>query len=192
MFTIRIAVGFLRSASSGICLRRSSAGCICQIGNGMKSRKIESSIVAPDMTPVIDVVFQLLMLFMIAINFENTKADERSRLPRDMLAKPPEIRPEHELVLNLGYKRGADGSKMDRTPTVVYNNRDVPISQLGPGLEQERRELELRHGRKVVDDVTVLIRAEADVSAGFVQELVQKCQQYGFKKFLLRATPDVK
>ena len=41
----------------------------------MKSRKIESSIVAPDMTPVIDVVFQLLMLFMIAINFENTKAD---------------------------------------------------------------------------------------------------------------------
>ena len=158
----------------------------------MKSRKIESSIVAPDMTPVIDVVFQLLMLFMIAINFENTKADERSRLPRDMLAKPPEIRPEHELVLNLGYKRGADGSTMDRTPTVVYNNRDVPISQLGPGLEQERRELELRHGRKVVDDVTVLIRAEADVSAGFVQELVQKCQQYGFKKFLLRATPDVK
>ena len=109
-----------------------------------------------------------------------------------MLAKPPEIRPEHELVLNLGYKRGADGSTMDRTPTVVYNNRDVPISQLGPGLEQERRELELRHGRKVVDDVTVLIRAEADVSAGFVQELVQKCQQYGFKKFLLRATPDVK
>ena len=148
----------------------------------MKSRKIESSIVAPDMTPVIDVIFQLLMLFMIAINFENTKADERSRLPRDMLAKPPEVRPEHELVLNLGYKRGADGSRIDRAPTVVYNNRDVQISQLGPGLEQERRELELRHGRNVVDDVTVLIRAEADVSAGFVQELVQKCQQYGFKK----------
>ncbi len=158
----------------------------------MKSRKIESSIAVPDMTPVIDVVFQLLMLFMIAINFENTKADERSRLPRDMLAKPPEIRPEHELVLNFGYKRSADGSKIERVPSVVYNNRDVQVSQLGPGLEQERRELELRHGRKVVDDVTVLIRAEADVSAGFVQELVQKCQQYGFTKFLLRATPDVK
>ena len=57
----------------------------------MKMRKIEMGFTEPDMTPMIDIVFQLLTFFMIAINFENTKADERVKLPKDSLAKPPVI-----------------------------------------------------------------------------------------------------
>ena len=61
----------------------------------MKMRKIEMGFTEPDMTPMIDIVFQLLTFFMIAINFENTKADERVKLPKDTLAKPPVVKPEH-------------------------------------------------------------------------------------------------
>ena len=43
-----------------------------------------------DMTPMIDIVFQLIAFFMVITNFEQTQADERVKLPRDALAKPPE------------------------------------------------------------------------------------------------------
>ena len=56
----------------------------------MKFHKIELGFTGPNMIPMIDIIFQLVMFFMIAITFENSKADERVKLPRDMLAKPPE------------------------------------------------------------------------------------------------------
>ena len=50
----------------------------------MKTRKQSTCrFTEPDMTPMIDIVFQLLTFFMIAINFENTKADERVKLPKE-------------------------------------------------------------------------------------------------------------
>lgn len=158
----------------------------------MKVRKIEMGFTEPDMTPMIDIVFQLLTFFMIAINFENTKADERVKLPRDMLAKPPEVKPEHELVLNFGFERDRDGNKKNSIPTVFYNERYVEVGQLTPDLEQEKRLMEAMHGKDVIKDVTVLIRADSEVQTGLVQQLIRKCQDNGFTKFSLRATAEEK
>lgn len=158
----------------------------------MKVRKIEMGFSEPDMTPMIDIVFQLLTFFMIAINFENTKADERVKLPRDMLAKPPEVKPEHELVLNFGYERDREGNKKSPIPTVFYNERYVEVAQLTPDLEQEKRVMEALHGKDVIDKVTVLIRADSEVPTGLVQQLIKKCQDNGFAKFSLRATAEEK
>lgn len=156
----------------------------------MKVRKIEMGFTEPDMTPMIDIVFQLLTFFMIAINFENTKADERVKLPKDMLAKPPEVKPEHELVLNFGFERDRNGKKLTPNPTVFYNERYVDIEKLTPDLEQEKRVMEALHGKGVIDKVTVLIRADSEVPTGLVQQLIKKCQDNGFSKFSLRATAE--
>jgi biopolymer transport protein ExbD len=156
----------------------------------MKTRKIDMGFTEPDMTPMIDIVFQLLTFFMIAINFENTKADERVKLPRDMLAKPPEVKPEHELVLNFGYERTKEGVKVNKVPTVFYNEKYVEVAQLTPDLEQEKRVMEAIHGKGVVEKATVLIRADSEVPAGLVQQLIKKCQDNGFTKFSLRATSE--
>ncbi|MBS0205240.1 MAG: biopolymer transporter ExbD [Planctomycetes bacterium] len=158
----------------------------------MKTRKIDMSLSEADMTPMIDIVFQLLTFFMIAINFENTKADERVKLPRDMLAKPPEVKPEHELVLNFGFERNEDGSKKNAIPTIFYNDRYVEVGQLTADLEQEKRVMEALHGKEVIDKVTVLIRADSEVPTGLVQQLIKKCQDNGFSKFSLRATAEEK
>ena len=156
----------------------------------MKTRKIEMGFTEPDMTPMIDIVFQLLTFFMIAINFENTKADERVKLPRDMLAKPPEVKPEHELVINFGYERDKAGNKKSPIPTVFYNEKYVEVAQLTPDLEQEKRVMEAMHGKDVVAKATVLIRADSEVPTGLVQQLIKKCQDNGFTKFSLRATSE--
>lgn len=156
----------------------------------MKPRKIEMGFTEPDMTPMIDIVFQLLTFFMIAINFENTKADERVKLPKDMLAKPPEVKPEHELVLNFGFERDKSGKKVTPFPTVFYNERYVEVDKLTPDLEQEARVMKALHGEDVIDKVTVLIRADSEVPTGMVQQLIKKCQDNKFTKFSLRATAE--
>jgi biopolymer transport protein ExbD len=156
----------------------------------MKQRKVDINMSDPDMTPMIDIVFQLLTFFMIAINFENTKADERVKLPKDVLAKPPEVKPEHELVLNYGYRRSASGNRLDPSPKIFYNDQQVEAKDLGPILEQEKRVMTAVHGKDVIKDVTVLIRADMEVPTGLVQEIIKKCQEKDFTKFSLRATSE--
>ena len=78
--------------------------------------KGESPAAEVDMTPMIDIVFQLIAFFMVITNFEQTQADERVKLPRDALAKPPEVKLEHTLVLNVGFFRNMDGEKTDPQP----------------------------------------------------------------------------
>ena len=156
----------------------------------MKMRKFDMGFTEPDMTPMIDIVFQLLTFFMIAINFENTKADERVKLPKDVLAKPPAVKPEHELVLNFGYQRDEEGHRAKRLPEVFYNERFVEVGMIDGDLAQERRVMEKIYGPEILKDVTVIIRADSEVPAGQVQELIKKCQQNGFSKFSLRATAE--
>jgi len=156
----------------------------------MKLRKSDMGFTEPDMTPMVDIVFQLMMFFMIAINFENTKADERLKLPKDALAKPPTVRPEHELLLNYGYRRDANGSRVKSVPEIFYNERYLEVFEISPALEQERRVMERVHGKEVIKDVTVLIRADAEIPTGLVQELIRRSQDVGFSKFSLRATSE--
>lgn len=154
----------------------------------MRMRKVETGLIEPDMTPMIDVVFQLLTFFMIAINFENTKADERVKLPRDSIARPPTVKPEHEIVLNLGYRRDSAGARLNSIPEIFYNDRYIDVTRISPNLEQERRVMERLHGKEVLKDVTVLVRADSEVPTGLVQELVKRCQEAGFSRFSLRAS----
>lgn len=152
----------------------------------MKTPKVSVKFEEPDMTPMIDIVFQLLTFFMIAINFENTQADERVKLPKDMLAKPPEVRPDNELVLNVGYeKAGAQGR-----PVVFYTGSEIPIARMLPSLQQEARIFE--QTKVNLKDVTVVIRASAEVPTGEVQELIKLCQEAKFEKFALKATQEDK
>ena len=156
----------------------------------MRFRKVTTSIVEPDMTPMVDIIFQLLTFFMITMNFENTKADERVKLPRDAIARPPAVKPEHELVLNLVYRRDSTGAMTNSIPEVFYDNRYVDINRISPQLEQERRVMDKLYGGEVIKDVTVVIRADSQVPTGMVQDLVKRCQDAGFSRFSLKAATE--
>lgn len=148
----------------------------------IKSQKPE--LPEPDMTPMIDCVFQLITFFMVVINFENTQADERVKLPDSALAKPPKVKIEDELVLNIGYIR-KDG-KILSEPLVFWPGQDVPVKEIEPFLVKEKQFWKLKHpGGKMTSTVT--IRADIDVPTGVVQELIQSCQGQGFEKFVLKA-----
>jgi biopolymer transport protein ExbD len=155
----------------------------------MKPRKVESGFTEPDMTPMIDIVFQLLTFFMIAINFENTKADERVKLPIDALAKPPESKLDNELVLNVGFNRQRDGTIVG-APVIFYNGDPVLLDKILPKLQEEATIFKSKasNPEKALDEVAVNIRADAAVPTGMVQELIEKCQEAKFTKFSLKAS----
>lgn len=142
-----------------------------------------------DMTPMMDLTFQLISFFMMVTNFDQNQIDERVRLPTDALAKPPEVRVEHQLVVNIGYKRAKDGTRLDPQPFVFLSGEELRINEYRPRLQQEAR---IYLAKQVnLNDVTIVVRADSDVPTGKVQEFIKMSQDSKFEKFTLRAQQPV-
>jgi biopolymer transport protein ExbD len=141
----------------------------------MKYKTRQSNVSAdPDMTPMIDMTFQLIAFFMVLMNFSEAEQDERIKLPASMLAKPPEGPVEFPLTMQLT-KEG----------TVLFGGVEQRVEDLATALSRERAVLELRGDSPA--SATVIVRADGDAQTGRVQELIEICQRSGFEKFTLRA-----
>ena len=131
--------------------------------------------VEPDMTPMIDIVFQLLAFFMFTINFSVTEQDQRVTLPASELAKPPDAPYDHPLTIHLT-ERGQ----------YIYAGEALPgLNQLRSALLREKQIIE-RYAVEKLEDVTIVIRADEDAQTGLVQEIIQLCQELQFQRFALR------
>ena len=153
----------------------------------MKFAAAKPAVPEVDMTPMIDIVFQLLAFFMVVINFEQTQADERVKLPRDALARPPEVKRADELVLNIGFLRDPTGEKLDPDPWVLFAGENYRVLEVGKKLEQEAR-LAVGGPQKM----TIVIRADSEVPTGLIQELIKLAQEAKFEKFALKAMQKIK
>ncbi|MCH7688405.1 MAG: biopolymer transporter ExbD [Planctomycetes bacterium] len=157
----------------------------------MRFQATEINIPEVDMTPMIDIVFQLLTFFMLVSSFDNLKADERVKLPENPMSKPPEVAREKELLLNIGFIRNDKGEKTNPNPLLFYAGEELQVPQWGAIIQREKR-LYKDLGVKP-EDVTVVIRADKEVPTGEIQELMKLCQQPlnanvgGFQKFALKA-----
>ena len=129
------------------------------------------------MTPMIDMAFQLIAFFMVLVNFSETVADQTIKLPISELARPADEAPQNTLVLNVS----PDGF-------VRYLGRLLAGEEVDRLLAAEQRRLRDRRELLGKDEqMTVVVRSDADTPSGRVQELIQLCQKYGFTKFILRA-----
>ncbi|MCA9036660.1 MAG: biopolymer transporter ExbD [Planctomycetaceae bacterium] len=157
----------------------------------MKIKSQPSTVPEVDMTPMIDIVFQLIAFFMVISNFEQDKADERVSLPKDQLAKPPVSKRESAFTLNFGFDRDVQGNIVDQTAYIFDGDQKFTIDTVRNRLRQEARFYEAIGKEK--SDVTVEIRADKDVKSGEVQELIQMCQEddIQFERFALKATQKV-
>jgi len=136
--------------------------------------KATAAALEPDMTPMIDMTFQLIAFFMVLLNFGEAEQDARIRLPSSQLAKPPETALENALVVQL------TGDNQ-----VLFSGELMPIAGLDEKLRREARFITLS-GEKP-EDATVILRADAESKTGVAQEVIQKCQENGFENFALRA-----
>ena len=155
----------------------------------MRIKNREANVAEVNMTPMIDIVFQLIAFFMVITNFENTRADERVKLPVDRIARPTEAPRDKELVLNVGYVRDKSGAVSADSPDALLFHGDgttYPLPEVGPVLAKEKRYFE-DLGTVEVSEVAVVIRADAEVPTGEIQNLIAKSQEQGFSLFQVKA-----
>ena len=130
-----------------------------------------------DMTPMIDMTFQLITFFMFVMNFSEAEQDDRIQLPSSQLAKPVEGALESPITLQLTNKG-----------TVIYAGELVAVTDVGTYLEREMTVM-LDAGKEP-NAATVIVRADGRSQTGEVQQIIRMCQEKGFERFALRAQYD--
>ena len=140
-------------------------------------RQGEPSTTEIDMTPMIDMTFQLITFFMFVMNFSEAEQDDRIQLPLSQLAKPVEGVAETPITLQL-----------TNSGSVIYAGELVAIGEIGSYLDREKTTI-LDSGKEP-NSATVIVRADGRAKTGEVQEIIRICQDKGFERVALRAQYD--
>lgn len=143
----------------------------------------------PNLTAMLDVVFQLMTFFLMVMNFSQDDYDVRVRLPVAGSARPVELPKEGEdrLVLNI--------------------DRDGHLLLSGQSYDTERAIREIRTQAKLIRvnaqvagkkipaggalPTTLVIRGDRATPFGQLYKLITACQNFGFKTFALKAQKEV-
>lgn len=139
----------------------------------------------PDLTPILDMVFQLITFFMLVINFKGAAMDLSLKLPVLGSARPIASNGlDGLLVLNLN----ADGQLK------VYGIEKEPKSYIAGEARLESGKLAMKnknfkHGDELPG--TVVIRADKEISFERLNEVIKICQENGYRKFALKAMSKV-
>ncbi len=140
----------------------------------MKVRqRFDSKMAEGDMTAMIDMVFQLIIFFMVLINFSQDDQNDKIKLPASELAKPPDAPLNFPIVLHL-----------DSNSTIYMGANVVTVDSIAPLLKTEVELLKSRN--QTAKDANIIIRGHQSAPGGVVQDLIKKCQELGFEKFALR------
>ena len=127
-----------------------------------------------DLTPMIDMTFQLIAFFALVINFSQSEQNEKIQLPESELAQPSDKPLEFPITLQLTTES-----------TVILGGQEIALEALRPFLLKEKQILESE--RRSLSVATIVIRAHKRTPTGKVQELIRRCQDEGFETFSLRA-----
>ena len=140
----------------------------------------------PNLTPLLDVVFQLITFFMLVINFSSENYDQKIRLPKASSARPIEDTQrisEDRLVLNI-----------DRDGHLIMNGQVLQLRQSADSIKHQADlvKLNLRAAGQKPDPTgglptTIIFRADRDTAFASIIGLITACQNNGFRKFALKA-----
>jgi biopolymer transport protein ExbD len=125
------------------------------------------------MTPMIDMVFLLIVFFTLVLNFAAADQNERIKLPVSELAQPPESPPTEPITLHVL----ADGN-------VIYNGNEHTFQALKKPLDHHL--LVLKYLSIPMDKVTVIIRADAQCESGRVLDVIELCKDSNLTRLALR------
>jgi biopolymer transport protein ExbD len=131
-----------------------------------------------DMTPMIDMTFQLIIFLMLMVNFSQADQDAAILLPSSELAKPADKPLEKPITLNV-LKTGA----------IISAGQTVHIEGLKGLLAREADAI--RSEGKNVSDAHIIIRGHGQAPVGKIQEVIKVCQEAQFERFALRAKEEI-
>ena len=135
-----------------------------------------------NLTPLLDLVLQLIMFFMITVNFVRVdQFDDSIALPVASAALPIDNTAEEWIFLNLdstGKLAGALSNAQLDTPEKIK----VHLMREKEGLERAAR----TRGKTDEPKVVVILRADQNCRYADVWRVLDSCQRAGFKHWQLR------
>ncbi len=121
-----------------------------------------------NLTPMIDIVFLLIIFFMVSTSFSQMERDIRLQVPRVRSSGPLTPAPE-KMVIN------------------VY--RDGRITLQGQPVTLEELQRRLRQARRQYPDQGVVIRGDAQGTFQRVAEVLDTCRRAGLKELAVSVQP---
>jgi len=136
----------------------------------------------PNLTPILDMVFQLITFFMLVINFKTAAMDLSLRLPVVGSARPLDGKGRDELlVLNVDAKGELNVYGQPRPDVEQYIASEAQASLFFA----RRRHIDLSPGDGL--PATVVIRADRSTPFAMLIKVISACQKNGYRKFSLKA-----
>ena len=135
----------------------------------------------PNLTPLLDVVLQLIMFFMITVSFVQTDTlNAEVALPVAQAAVPLDPQAEDYIFLNMNPKGQLVGSLEDLNTE----------AKLKAHLQREnaaRKQAAVQRGKREADvHVTIVLRADRNARYADVFRILDICTTAGYKRWQLR------
>jgi biopolymer transport protein ExbD len=140
----------------------------------------------PNLTPLLDVVFQLITFFMLVINFTAENYDQRVHLPVAGSARPVEDTQrvsEDRFVLNID----REGHLLVGGQAQTFNEAIRTIKHQADLIKLNLKASGIKYDATGGLPTTIIFRADKDATFASVMNLINACQSQGFRKFALKA-----
>jgi biopolymer transport protein ExbD len=137
----------------------------------------------PNLTPMLDMVFQLVTFFMLVINFKTASMDLSLKLPVVGSARMVDTKGQKELVvLNIDSKGVLRVYGIAKPEIENYVKSEAMSSVLAANREQGT---DIKLGDELPS--IVVIRADKSTPFKLLNRVIKACQDNGFRNFALKA-----
>ena len=161
----------------------------------------EGSNAEPNLTPLLDVVLQLLMFFMMCVNFVTEQVNEDIKLPDSESARPMDKGETDVLFLNLkpfalaDFKDRLSADKLNQLANQFHEGDPCVLAVGRDPMKLVETKIWLRQqyddaARLAADGkvkTAIIIRAHRDTDYAQVYQLMQMCKSQGYERLKLRA-----
>jgi biopolymer transport protein ExbD len=139
----------------------------------------DDGVLEPNLTPLLDLVLQILMFFMVTVNFATEQTNETVMLPFSGSARPLDRKGEKDpIFVNMVVNPDTGEHKV-----LITGKKDMDLKEARRWILGQYEDL------KRFGEVTnpVVIRAHALSEYAKVFELLQSCSDAGFRNLRVRA-----
>lgn len=136
----------------------------------------------PNLTPILDMVFQLITFFMLVINFKSAAMDLDLKLPVVGSARPVDTQGQSDLlVLNINSegKLKVYGQQVDNIDAYIAGEAQASL------LVARKTNAAIQGGDELPS--TVVIRADRGTPFSMLNNVITVCQTNGYRQFALKA-----
>lgn len=133
----------------------------------------------PNLTPILDMVFQLITFFMLSISLKAASVDARIHLPVFGSARPSSEEHQQDVVvlnINESGMLSVYGHPCDLDEYLRHEATAIRAKAESDGKETDEHELR----------ATAVIRADKETPFTKLNEVLQACKQHGFRKVTLK------